>query len=133
MRVLFKNGTVVSGKGTRRADVLVDGEKIQRVARDIHVDDAQVVDAAGMLLMPGFIDAHTHFDLDVCNTTTIDDFDSGTKSFKNRAHRNHGAPIDYCWGNIHLQGLAVNINIGGKGSQRCEGTERCQKQGNPFF
>ena len=60
-------------------------------------------------------------------------FDSGTKSFKNRAHRNHGAPIDYCWGNIHLQGLAVNINIGGKGSQRCEGTERCQKQGNPFF
>ena len=26
MRVLFKNGTVVSGKGTRRADVLVDGE-----------------------------------------------------------------------------------------------------------
>ena len=51
MRVLFKNGTVVSGKGTRRADVLVDGEKIQRVARGIHVDDAQVVDAAGMLLM----------------------------------------------------------------------------------
>ena len=58
MRVLFKNGTVVSGKGTRRADVLVDGEKIRRVAREIHVDDAQIVDAAGMLLMPGFIDAH---------------------------------------------------------------------------
>ena len=37
MRVLFKNGTVVSGKGTRRADVLVDGEKIRRVAREIHV------------------------------------------------------------------------------------------------
>mgnify|MGYP004500024809 CR=1 FL=1 len=80
MRVLFKNGTVVSGKGTRRADVLVDGEKIQRVARDIHVDDAQVVDAAGMLLMPGFIDAHTHFDLDVCNTTTADDFASGSRA-----------------------------------------------------
>ena len=29
MRVLFKNGTVVSGKGTRRADVLVDGEFVQ--------------------------------------------------------------------------------------------------------
>ena len=66
MRVLFKNGTVVSGRGTRRADVLVDGERVQRVARDIHVDDAEVVNAAGMLLMPGFIDAHTHFDLDVC-------------------------------------------------------------------
>ena len=77
MRVLFKNGTVVSGRGTRRADVLVDGE---RVARDIHVDDAEVVDAAGMLLMPGFIDAHTHFDLDVCNTTTADDFASGSRA-----------------------------------------------------
>ena len=80
MRVLFKNGTVVSGKGTRRADVLVDGEKIRRVAREIHVDDAQIVDAAGMLLMPGFIDAHTHFDLDVCNTTTADDFASGSRA-----------------------------------------------------
>ncbi len=80
MRILFKNGTVVSGKGTRRADVLVDGEKIQRVTRDIHVDDAQVVDAAGMLLLPGFIDAHTHFDLDVCNTTTADDFASGSRA-----------------------------------------------------
>ena len=28
MRVLFKNGTVVSGRGTRRADVLVDGERV---------------------------------------------------------------------------------------------------------
>ena len=80
MRVLFKNGTVVSGRGTRRADVLVDGERVQRVARDIHVDDAEVVDAAGMLLMPGFIDAHTHFDLDVCNTTTADDFASGSRA-----------------------------------------------------
>lgn len=35
MRKLFKGGTVVSGKGTKRADVLVDGEKIVRVARSI--------------------------------------------------------------------------------------------------
>ena len=41
---------------------------------------ARAIDVTGKLLMPGFIDAHTHFDLDVCNTTTADDFDSGTKS-----------------------------------------------------
>ena len=78
MKYLFKNGTVVSGRGTRRADVLVDGEKIVQVARTINDPIARVVDVSGKLLMPGFIDAHTHFDLDVCNTTTADDFESGT-------------------------------------------------------
>ena len=35
MKYLFKNGTVVSGRGTRRADVLVEDEKILQVARGI--------------------------------------------------------------------------------------------------
>ena len=78
MRLLFKGGTVVTGKGPRRADILVEGEKILDVCRDIPAIGAQVVDVTGMLLFPGFIDAHTHFDLDVCNTTTADDFASGS-------------------------------------------------------
>ena len=80
MKYLFKNGTVVSGRGTRRADVLVENEKILQVGRTLSDPLARAIDVTGKLLMPGFIDAHTHFDLDVCNTTTADDFDSGTKS-----------------------------------------------------
>ena len=80
MKYLFKNGTVVSGRGTRRADVRVEDEKILQVARGISDPLARTVDVTGKLLLPGFIDAHTHFDLDVCNTTTADDFDSGTRS-----------------------------------------------------
>ena len=80
MKYLFKNGTVVSGRGTRRADELVDNEKILQVGRNLSDPLARAIDVTGKLLMPGFIDAHTHFDLDVCNTTTADDFDSGTKS-----------------------------------------------------
>ena len=80
MKYLFKNGTVVSGRGTRRADVLVENEKILQVGRNLSDPLARAIDITGKLLMPGFIDAHTHFDLDVCNTTTADDFDSGTKS-----------------------------------------------------
>lgn len=80
MRYLLKGGTVVSGRGTRRADVLVEDEKILQVGRSLRDPLARVVDVSGKLLLPGFIDAHTHFDLNVCNTTTIDDFDSGTKS-----------------------------------------------------
>ena len=80
MKYLFKNGTVVSGRGTRRSDVLVENQKILQVGRNLSDPLARAIDVTGKLLMPGFIDAHTHFDLDVCNTTTADDFDSGTKS-----------------------------------------------------
>ena len=82
MKTLLKGGFVVSGRGCRRADVLIDDEKIEKVG---HIPPAlasqsEVVDVTGCLLFPGFIDAHTHFDLDVCNTTTADDFESGSKS-----------------------------------------------------
>lgn len=80
MKLLFRGGEVVTGRIVRRADVLVEGEKIVKVGKNLASDDAQVVDCAGKLLFPGFIDAHTHFDLDVCNTTTADDFATGTRS-----------------------------------------------------
>ena len=80
MKTLLKGGTVVSAGGSQLANVLIDGEKIEQVAEHITCADAKVVDVTGKLLFPGFIDAHTHFDLDVCNTTTADNFDTGTKS-----------------------------------------------------
>ena len=80
MKTLLRGGTVVSGSELRRADVLIENEKIVRVGQAIPAEDAAVVDVSGRLLFPGFIDAHTHFDLDVCNTTTADDFASGTLS-----------------------------------------------------
>ena len=41
---------------------------------------ATVIDANGKLLFPGFIDGHTHFDLEVAGTVTADDFETGTKA-----------------------------------------------------
>ena len=79
MRTLLKGGTVVSGAGQKRSDVLMEGEKILRVGRDLEGGD-QTVDVTGCLLFPGFIDAHTHFDLDVANTTTADDFYTGSRA-----------------------------------------------------
>ena len=82
MKTLLRGGYVVSGKSCRRADLLINGEKIEKVGHisPALAQDAQIVDVAGCYLFPGFIDAHTHFDLDVCNTTTADDFESGTRS-----------------------------------------------------
>ena len=80
MRTLFKGGTVVSGTGTKRADLLVEDEKIVEAGKNLKTDADRVVDVTGCLLFPGFIDAHTHFDLDVCNTTTADDFYTGSRA-----------------------------------------------------
>ena len=77
---LLQGGSVVTTRGARKADVLIEDEKILDVGRDLHAEGAEVIDCTGKLLFPGFIDAHTHFDLDVCNTTTVDDFYSGTRS-----------------------------------------------------
>ena len=60
MKYLLKNGTVVSGEKSEMLDVLVDGEKITEVGRNLTADGAQVIDVTGKLLFPGFIDGHTH-------------------------------------------------------------------------
>ncbi|MBR4308031.1 MAG: dihydropyrimidinase [Oscillospiraceae bacterium] len=80
MRTLLKGGTVINADGRREADVLINGEIIEKIEKDLVCEDAKIVDVTGKLLFPGFIDAHTHFDLDVCNTTTADDFYSGSRS-----------------------------------------------------
>ena len=80
MKTLLKGGTVVNAGGSRVADVLIAGEVIERIGENLSDAEARVVDVRGKLLFPGFIDAHTHFDLDVCNTTTADDFATGTRS-----------------------------------------------------
>ena len=80
MKYLLKNGTVVSGDLSVREDVLIDGETIVKTGQNLEEEDAQVIDVSGKLLFQGFIDGHTHFDLEVAGTVTADDFETGTKA-----------------------------------------------------
>ena len=80
MKTLLQGGSVVSDRGTARLDVLLEGERIAAVGENLPAGDAQAVDCAGRLLFPGFIDAHTHFDLEVAGTITADDFASGSRA-----------------------------------------------------
>lgn len=85
MKQILKGGTVVTGSGSFREDVLIDGEKVAAVGSPEEIgrlagQDTHVVDVEGCLLFPGFIDAHTHFDLHVAGTVTADDFATGTKA-----------------------------------------------------
>lgn len=80
MKYLLKNGTLVSGAGTEQKDILIEGEKIVKIAPHIEEGDAEEINVEGKLLFPGFIDGHTHFDLEVAGTVTADDFETGTKA-----------------------------------------------------
>jgi dihydropyrimidinase len=81
MSILIRNGTVVTAESTFPADILVDGEKIKEVRQGIpqYAGDT-VLDASGLLLLPGGIDAHTHLDMPFGGTTSSDDFETGTRA-----------------------------------------------------
>jgi dihydropyrimidinase len=78
---LIQGGTVVTAKETRKADVLIEGELIKEVRAAIPARSAEkVIDARGMFVIPGGIDAHTHLDMPFGGTTSADDFESGTRA-----------------------------------------------------
>ena len=106
-KTLLKGGTVVTGSSVRKADILIEGERIAKVmpvtsfdpekdvcgcpkrgpecgskcvSDKVSYPDAEVVDCTGKLLFPGFIDTHTHFQMQAKECVTADDFDSGTRA-----------------------------------------------------
>ena len=71
--VLIKGGTVLTvTKGTlENTDVLVTNGKISQIAKNIAAPaGAKVIDATGMFVMPGIIDAHSHAGLSAINEGT---------------------------------------------------------------
>jgi dihydropyrimidinase len=78
MSTLIQNGTVVNADGQQRADVLIEGETIVQVRPDISPDGHTVVDATGLLVMPGGVDVHTHLDMPFGGTVSADDYRTGT-------------------------------------------------------
>ena len=80
MGILIQNGTVVSARSSERLDVLMDGEQIREVAPRIAPAGHTLVDATGLLVMPGGIDVHTHLDMPFGGTTSADDYTTGTQA-----------------------------------------------------
>jgi dihydropyrimidinase len=80
MGLLIQNGTVVTAENTFPADILIEGQTIREVRPGIAAAAHKTVDASGMLLLPGGIDAHTHLDMPFGGTTSSDDFETGTRA-----------------------------------------------------
>ena len=62
--LIIRGGTVVDGTGAprRRADVAIRDGKIAEVAESIVAEAREVIDASGLIVTPGFVDVHTHYD-----------------------------------------------------------------------
>jgi dihydropyrimidinase len=79
--LLIRNGTLVTAERSFAADILIDGERIREVAAGIPAGTAErVMDAAGLLVMPGGVDVHTHLDMPLGDTVSSDDFETGTRA-----------------------------------------------------
>ncbi len=75
MTTVIKGGTVVTAGDSFQGDVLIDGEQIVAIGRDLHGD--RTIDAGGMYVIPGGIDVHTHLDMPFGGTVSSDDFFTG--------------------------------------------------------
>ena len=72
--ICIKNGTLHTAvsKETFIADILIDGGKIVKIGKGLAADGAEVIDATGLHVYPGFVEAHCHIGLDATGSATRD-------------------------------------------------------------
>ena len=79
MSILIQNGTLICPEGPVRADLRVEGDKIAQIGPGLSAGSCQVIDASGKLVFPGFIDTHTHLEMNKGKPNeTADGWASGT-------------------------------------------------------
>lgn len=77
--VVIKGGTVVTAVDTQQVDVGIEGEKITAVGHNLQ--GHRVIDAAGLLVIPGGVDIHVHMQMPLGDgVTSADTFFSGTRA-----------------------------------------------------
>ncbi len=80
MSILIKNGRIISAADDYHADILIEGETISAIGRNLDAPRAKVIDAKGKLVFPGGIDPHVHLDMPFMGTFSSDDYESGTRA-----------------------------------------------------
>ncbi len=80
MTILIKNGSLITDTETFDADILIEDEKIALIGKNLRHPNAEVIDAAGKLILPGGIDPHVHLDLPMFGTVSSDDHYTGHKA-----------------------------------------------------
>jgi len=79
MQKLITNGKIVLENEIVSADLLIDGEKIAAISPKINNQSAEMIDASGCYILPGFIDMHTHLADKIGRFELADDYASGSE------------------------------------------------------
>lgn len=81
MSLLIKNGEIITADSRYLADIYCEGETITRIGRDIEPPPgAEVIDATGKYVFPGFIDPHVHIYLPFMGTYSKDTYETASKA-----------------------------------------------------
>ncbi|MBX7137065.1 MAG: dihydropyrimidinase [Oligoflexia bacterium] len=79
MGLLIKNGRIVTADADYTADIWCEGETISKIERNLQPPPgAEVIDASGKFVFPGFIDPHTHIYLPFMGTFSKDTYETAT-------------------------------------------------------
>jgi dihydropyrimidinase len=96
---VIRGGLIATAEATYRADIGIDAGRISVIAD--RVEGAEIIDAGGCIVVPGGIDVHTHFDTQIGDMRTADDYESGSRaaafggvtSFVNYAFQGEGESL----------------------------------------
>ncbi|MCI1187163.1 dihydropyrimidinase [Hymenobacter sp. DH14] len=80
MSILLKNGRVVTADSDAVCDILIEGETIVSIGRNLSADGAEVIDCTGKMIMPGGIDPHVHLEMPFMGTFSSDTYETGTRA-----------------------------------------------------
>jgi dihydropyrimidinase len=81
MSLFIKNGRIVTATDDYIADIFCENETITSIGRNLDVPaEAEVIDATGKCVFPGFIDPHVHIYLPFMGTYAKDDYESASKA-----------------------------------------------------
>ncbi len=80
MSILIKNGRIVTATDDYLADIYIEDETIKIIGKNLTTHAEHIIDAEGMLVMPGGIDPHVHLDMPFMGTYSSDNYETGTKA-----------------------------------------------------
>lgn len=80
MSLLIKNGRIITATDAYVADILMEGETIRAIGKDLSLHADETIDATGLLVFPGGIDPHVHLDMPFMGTFSSDTHETGTRA-----------------------------------------------------
>jgi dihydropyrimidinase len=85
MSLLIKNGRIITATEDFTGDIFIGGETVSAMGKDLAdkmtiPDDTDIIDAAGLLVIPGGIDPHVHLDMPFMGTFSSDTHETGTRA-----------------------------------------------------